>query len=89
MGSDPERVAETLRAAWARHNKAAARATMSDDVTCGLYIPQEVLPFGGGPSVGKRTLSDRMQSIHDVFEPLKYRGEIVAAAGRTMSISTG
>ena len=65
---------------WAQRNKAECVALIARDATYALFVPQEVLPFGGLTS-GRASLSDRLQMILDVFHTMKFEGEITRTAG--------
>lgn len=58
-------------AAWIKRDKAATLEFFSHDVEYAIFIPQEVLPFGG-VTRGKAALSDRLQMILDQFDTLSY-----------------
>lgn len=65
---------------WAARDKAACLALLADDCHYALYVPTEVLPFGG-EAHGKAAISDRLRSILDLFYTIRYEGEIVRAQG--------
>ncbi len=73
-------VIEALWAAWARRDKAATLALVSDDIRFTLHIPPEIVPFGTTPNeltIGKRALSDQLQTILDIFETIAYSGRVL------------
>ena len=53
---------------------------MSDDLFYGLYVPEDVL-FFGGETRGKAAGSDRLQTILDHFYLIKYVGEVIKVDG--------
>ncbi len=65
-------------------DKAAILALFADDVTVAVFIPQEILPFGGGELTGKAAASDRLQTIFDQFDVLHYEGTVSSATGDTV-----
>jgi ketosteroid isomerase-like protein len=78
--------AETVRAlwrAWQRREKAATLALLDDRIVFALLVPQEVLPFGG-ETVGKASVSDRLQTILEQFDTLSYEGKVTKALGDTV-----
>jgi ketosteroid isomerase-like protein len=68
---------------WAVRDKAAILALMTSDTTYALFVPQEVLPFGGEAN-GKAAVSDRLQTILDVFDTIKFEGEVVKVVGNVV-----
>ena len=65
---------------WAAGKKAEALALMSDDLFYGLYVPEDVL-FFGGETQGKAAGSDRLQTILDHFYLMKFKGEVIKVIG--------
>ena len=51
-----------------RRDKAATLALLADDIVFALFVPQEVVPFGG-ETVGKASVSDRLQTILERSTP--------------------
>jgi ketosteroid isomerase-like protein len=80
---DPSDVLEAVWRSWRIRDKAAVLALVADDVVYAIYVPNEVLPFGG-ETVGKAALSDRLQSMIDQFEVLNYDGTIIGTEGDTV-----
>ena len=68
---------------WAARDKAAVLEVMSPDVVYTLSVPQDVLPFGGEAN-GRPAVSDRLQTVLDVFDTIKFEGEIVKVAGNVV-----
>jgi ketosteroid isomerase-like protein len=58
-------------------------ATLADGVVFALFVPQEVLPFGG-ETRGKPSVSDRLQMILDQFDTLMYEGKVTRTQGKTV-----
>lgn len=78
--------AETVLAlwrAWQKRDKSATLALLADDIVFALFVPQEVLPFGG-ETVGKASVSDRLQTILDQFDTLGYEGKLTRTQGDTV-----
>jgi ketosteroid isomerase-like protein len=78
--------ADTVRAlwrAWQKRDKAATLALLSDSIVFALLVPQEVLPFGG-ETVGKASVSDRLQTILEQFDTLSYEGKVTRTLGETV-----
>ncbi len=69
-------VVERCWVAWAARDRLAFLQFMDDDVQLAIYVPEDVVPFGGVTS-GKPSVSDRLQTILDVFETRWFRGDIV------------
>lgn len=65
---------------WAARDKTALLSRMADNAILAIYIPEDVLPFGG-ETVGKASISDRTQTILDQFHTVHYSGEIVKIEG--------
>jgi ketosteroid isomerase-like protein len=81
MVSDAGTVLQGSWACWRARDKAATLAHFADDVVYAMYIPQNTLPFGGGPTVGKLALSDRLQAVLDQFDTLTYAGTLGGVLG--------
>lgn len=76
----PADIVEEYWQVWSRRDKSAALALAADDICYALYVPEEVLPFGG-VTRGKASISDRLQTILDIFDTLAYRGHVTQVAG--------
>jgi ketosteroid isomerase-like protein len=79
MSADASKVVEALWVAWAQRDKAATLALVTDDIRFTLHIPPEIVPFGSTssePTIGKRALSDQLQTILDIFETIAYSGRV-------------
>ena len=83
MTNDIASIVERFWSAWHVQDKVAAMRCFADNIEMGIHIPQETLPFGG-ITVGKPSISDRMQTVIDQFETLQYEGTMVAVAGATV-----
>lgn len=83
MSIDSAVAADLIYAFWDA-NRARDRAALlnfcAESVVVALFIPQEVLPFGGGETHGKAAASDRMQTVFDQFETLQYDGTVTSAS---------
>ena len=74
--------ADFVRSFWLfnrARDKSSILECCSDDVVLALFIPQEVLPFGG-ETIGKSAASDRIQTVFDQFYTLQYEGTVTAAS---------
>jgi ketosteroid isomerase-like protein len=80
---DPAEVVRALWRAWQVRDKAATLATLADGIVFALYVPQEVLPFGG-ETRGKASVSDRLQMILDQFDTVLYEGKVTRTQGETV-----
>lgn len=80
---EPGDIARALWSAWQVRDKAATLALLADDIVFGLYVPQEVLPFGG-ETTGKASVSDRLQTILDQFDTLTYEGKVTRTQEETV-----
>ncbi len=65
---------------WARRDRAAAVTFLAEDVVYAIYVPEDVLPFGG-VTRGKASVSDRWQTILDVFETDHFAGRVLRQDG--------
>jgi ketosteroid isomerase-like protein len=79
----PAEVVRALWRVWSRRDKAATLALLADDIVFALFVPQEVVPFGG-ETVGKASVSDRLQTILDQFDTLSYEGKVTRIQGETV-----
>lgn len=77
---EPAKVVESIWDVWSRRDKEAALTYLADDILYALYVPEDVLPFGGATR-GKASVSDRLQTILDVFETDSYVGRIMSCDG--------
>ena len=90
---EPADIARALWGAWRVRDKAATLALLADDIVFALFVPQEVLPFGG-ETTGKASVSDRLQTILDQFDTLMYEGKVTrtkakpSMEGSTISSAT-
>lgn len=69
-------IVEDLWVAWLARDKPRILSMVSDDIRYELNVPNHVLPFGG-VSVGKAAFSDRLQSMIEQIEVLRYSGEVI------------
>jgi ketosteroid isomerase-like protein len=67
---------------WRQRDKAATLALITDDVEYEMFIPVDVLPFGGR-SVGKAATADRLQMMIDIFDVLHYDGVLFGESEAT------
>lgn len=81
--NSPESVVRRYWKLWAAHDRLAALTLVADDVVFAMYIPEDVLPFGG-ETKGKAAASDRLISILEQFDPVRYEGEVVRVSGDTV-----
>lgn len=79
----PADIARAMWGAWQVRDKAATLALLTDDIVFALFVPQEVLPFGG-ETTGKASVSDRLQTILDQFDTLMYEGKVTRTQGETV-----
>lgn len=80
MSDDKAEIVRSWWRFWASGRKAEGLSLMSDDLFYGLYVPEDVLLFGG-ETRGKAAGSDRLQTILDHFYLIKYVGEVVKVDG--------
>lgn len=80
QGKAPADVLLAVWKAWQVRNKTAILELAANDVVYAIYVPSDILPFGG-ETVGKAALSDRLQSMIDQFEVLEYEGTVVGING--------
>ena len=82
MGSDEDKAAivRTCWRHWAARDRISAVALLSPDVFYGLYVPEDVLPFGG-ETRGKPSVSDRLQTILDLFHTIRFEPEVTKVDG--------
>ena len=65
---------------WQRRDKAATLALMTDDIVYELFVPGDVVPFGG-EAIGKAAVADRLQMMIEQFELLRYEGDLLGSSG--------
>lgn len=82
-GSAEVEVVRSFWRLWAARDKAGVVALLADDYLWALYVPEDVLPFGG-ETRGKAAASDRFQMILDQFYTLKFEGEVIRVEGQTV-----
>lgn len=68
---------------WAARDKAACLSLVADEIFYGLYVPQDVL-FFGGETRGRAASSDRLQTILDQFETLVFEGAVTKVVAETV-----
>jgi ketosteroid isomerase-like protein len=83
-GVDPGSLVQTYCERWAARDKLGCLGLMSSNVVWALYVPQEVLPFGG-ETRGVASISDRLQMVLDQFDTLNYRGFVTRTQGNIVS----
>lgn len=64
-------VTPRLCEAWSRQDIDAALSYVRDDILYSMFIPQDIVPFGG-ETRGKPAMADRMKTILDQFEMVKF-----------------
>lgn len=57
--------------AWSRQDLDAALGFVRDDILYSMFIPQDIVPFGG-ETRGKPAMADRMRTILDQFEMVMF-----------------
>ena len=67
MTDEPKNVLFSFCRVWERQDLTGALELVHDDVVYAMYVPQDVLPFGG-ETHGKPAMSDRIRMIRDQFE---------------------
>jgi ketosteroid isomerase-like protein len=72
---EPADVLTAMWRAWGARDKAGTLSLFSGSAAYALYVPQEILPFGGA-TYGRASISDRLQTILDQFETLGYEGNV-------------
>lgn len=80
---DPAQIVRALWSAWRKRDKAVCLALLADNIVFALFVPQEVLPFGG-ETVGRSSVSDRLQTILEQFDTLGYEGKVTRTHGDTV-----
>jgi ketosteroid isomerase-like protein len=80
---EPAEIARSLWKAWQARDKPATLEFLTEDVVFALFIPQEIVPFGG-ETTGKGATSDRLQTILDQFDTLAYEGTVTRTEGDTV-----
>lgn len=81
--AEPAEIVRALWSAWQKRDKAATLALLADNIAFALLVPQDVLPFGG-ETVGKASVSDRLQTILEQFDTLSYEGKVTRSHGDTV-----
>lgn len=61
---------------WKNQDLAGALDFVHDNVVYAMFIPQEVVPFGG-ETLGKPAMADRMRMIIAQFETLRFEETII------------
>jgi ketosteroid isomerase-like protein len=77
-------VVEAFWKTWARRDKPGLLALVTDTIKFTLHIPPDVLPFGSAPNaptIGKRALSDQLQTVLDIFDTVAYAGRWAGTDG--------
>lgn len=74
----PDAVLVGIFQAWRRRDKAATLAFFAADAVYQMMLPTDVVPFGG-ETRGKASISDRLQTILDVFDTV--RSDLVPGYG--------
>ena len=64
-------VTPRLCEAWSRQDLEGALSYVRDDILYSMFIPQDIVPFGG-ETRGKPAMADRMRTILDQFEMVKF-----------------
>ena len=62
--------------AWKTQDLAGALEFVHDDIVYAMFIPQEVVPFGG-ETRGKPAMADRMRMIIEQFDTLRFEETII------------
>ncbi|MEM8973057.1 MAG: nuclear transport factor 2 family protein [Pseudomonadota bacterium] len=57
--------------AWQQQRLDAALENVRDDVAYTMFIPRDVVPFGG-ETIGKAAMKDRLRTILEQFEMLRF-----------------
>lgn len=79
-GSDPASVVEGHWAAWGRSDYKGSLALCAPDVVFSMYIPEDVLPFGG-ETCGRAAASDRSLMIFSQFDVTRFDGVVLHVDG--------
>lgn len=67
----PQTVLTKFCQAWARQDLPGTLALAHDNVVYEMFIPQDIVLFGG-KTQGKAAMSDRMQTILEQFDMLRF-----------------
>lgn len=62
--------------AWKTQDLAGALEFVHDDIVYAMFIPQEVVPFGG-ETRGKLAMADRMRMFAEQFDTLRFEETII------------
>jgi hypothetical protein len=79
--SEPADIVCYMWESYGAGDLASTVAYFSEDIAFAIFIPQDVLPFGGGETIGKSSFSDRLQTVKDQFDILEYVGSITSVSG--------
>lgn len=66
MADEPKNVLFSFCRIWERQDLAGALELVHDDIVYAMFIPQDVVPFGG-ETRGKAAMADRMSMILEHF----------------------
>lgn len=69
--------------AWAQRDRRAVLALCHEHMVFEIFVPEHVLPFGG-VTTGKASISDRLQTVLDQFDTLRYAGTVHGIDGDTV-----
>lgn len=75
MDKDSAEIVRKVWQLWAARDKAGTLRLFDDDILYALCIPEEVLPFGG-ETRGKASVADRLQTILNIFDTVRYEGSV-------------
>ena len=82
--AEPVTVVSGMWDAWSRRDLAGTLAFFDAQSEYAMFIPEEVLPFGG-TTTGIRSIADRLQTILDQFDTLRYDPRSIRPLGNTVS----
>ena len=86
MSDDAVEPVDIARAMWALYAVRDVPKFLSfaaDGLAYSMFIPQEVLPFGG-ETIGRAAFSDRIQMVFSQFYTLRYEGMVLGHEGNTV-----
>lgn len=81
---DPAEIVRFMWQAYAVRDIEGTLLYVSDDVAFAIFIPLDVLPFGGGETIGKAAFAERLQMVLDQFDTVQYDGTVLGVSGDTV-----
>jgi ketosteroid isomerase-like protein len=82
--TDPAEIVRSMWHAYAGRDIEGTLLYVSPDVAFAIFIPVDIVPFGGGETIGKAALSERLHMVLDQFDTLNYDGTVLGVSGGTV-----